>query len=65
MDGWMMNVGRWMDEWVDGWMDGSWLDGPMNRILGHKEEIWDPVKISIVVGHSITCLKGPNLNMGV
>ena len=36
----------------------------MNRILGHKEEIWDPAKISIVPGNLIAYLKGPSLNMG-
>lgn len=49
----------WMDEWLD-----EWVDGEMNRILGHKKEIWDSAKTPIVTGHLIVGLIGPGLYMG-
>lgn len=53
-----------VDGRVDGWMDEE-VGGQMNRILGCKEEIWDPSKIPTVAGHSIAYLKEPNLTMGM
>ena len=49
----------WMDEWLD-----EWVDGQMNRIVGHKKEIWDSANTSIVTGHLTVVLIGPGLNMG-
>lgn len=47
---------------VDGWMGGC-VNRKMNRILGYKDEIWDPAKAPIVASWSIACLKGPSLNV--
>lgn len=35
----------------------------MNRILGYKEQIWDPSKVPNVAGDSKACLKGPSLTV--
>lgn len=35
-----------MDEW---WMDGG-INVQSNKILGHKEEIWDSTEFSFVAG---------------
>lgn len=59
----------WVDGWMDKWiMDGAWVDRctdrKMNRILGHKEDIWDPAQIPTVAGNSMKYRKEPSLCMG-
>lgn len=55
----MMEDEWWMDEWLD-----EWVDGQMNRIVGHKKEIWDSANTPIVTGHLTVVLIGLGLNMG-